>query len=372
MRTKLLIVLAVIGIAAGLVSAYYSGAQKPPLPPAFRPAQNPYAKGVYAEGIIESLQPHGENINIYPQVSGTITHILVTEGERVKKGAPLFQIDDSVQKAVVAQQKAAAEAALALLNQLRAQPRKEVLEVNKAQVAAAAASLKTAKDDLAIIKKSDAINPKSISRQQLIDATNAVNVAQSNLEVQHKNYELTKAGAWSYDIANQKQQYEAAQKTYESGEALLARYTVRAPVDGVVYSLLASKGSYASTSGIYETYTQGYNPVVVMGHSAPGYQVRCFVDEILVPRLPPLSQMQARMFLRGSDTSVPLKFVRIAPYVIPKVELSNQRTEKVDVRDLSVLFSFKPPAGVHLYPGMLVDVYLKEAAASRRSRVAKP
>jgi multidrug efflux pump subunit AcrA (membrane-fusion protein) len=172
----------------------------------------------------------------------------------VKKGAPLFQIDDSVQKAVVAQQKAAAEAALALLNQLRAQPRKEVLEVNKAQVAAAASILKTAKDDLAIIKKSDAINPKSISRQQLIDATNAVNVAQSNLQVQQRNYELTKAGAWSYDIANQKQQYEAAQKTYESGVALLARYTVRAPVDGVVYSLTASKGSYASTSGIYETY----------------------------------------------------------------------------------------------------------------------
>jgi HlyD family secretion protein len=359
LKTKLLIVLAVVGMAAGLVNAYFSGEKKPPLPPAFHPAQDPYAKGIYAEGIIESYQPNGENINIFPEVGGRVAHIYVREGQRVAKGTPLLQIDESIQLPTVAQEKAAAKAALAMLQELKAEPRAEVLAVNSAQVVAAKASLKSARDDLALLRKSYALSPKSVSTQQLTDAANAVKVAEANLLVQKKNYELTRAGAWSYDIQNQQHLFESAQKTYEAGKALLAKYTVRAPVDGVVLSIIAARGSFASTAGIYETYTQAYTPVIVMGEAKPSYQVRCFVDEILVPRLPALSQMKAKMYLRGTDIGIPLQFLRVAPYVIPKVELSDQRTELVDVRDLSVLFKFKPPKGVHLYPGILVDVYLQ-------------
>ncbi len=46
------------------------------------------------------------------------------------------------------------------------------------------------------------------------------------------------------------------------------------------------------------------------------------------------------------------------PYVSPKIQLSNQRLEKVDLRVLPVIFRFEPPAGVSIYPGELVDVYI--------------
>ncbi len=55
-------------------------------------------------------------------------------------------LDDSVQRATVEQQKSQAEAALALLKELKAQPRKENLDIAKAQVDFASASLKTAQD----------------------------------------------------------------------------------------------------------------------------------------------------------------------------------------------------------------------------------
>ena len=56
------------------------------LPPAYNPAANPFSKGIYANGIIESVQAQGENINIYPEVAGPITQVLVAEGAKVHKG----------------------------------------------------------------------------------------------------------------------------------------------------------------------------------------------------------------------------------------------------------------------------------------------
>ena len=359
MRHRLLLALVILGVVGGLVSAYVYGIRKKPLPPAFYPAQNPYAKGVYANGIIESYQSNGENINIFPEVTGTVTQILAKEGQTVKKGTPLLLIEDSVQRATVNQQKAQAEAALVTLRELKAQPRLENLKVSKAQVDAAAASLKTTQDSLSKLRRSHAMNPQSVSKDQLDNAENAFKVAKANLGVAQRQYQLTKAGAWIYDIQNQQRLYEALTKTYESGQALLAKYSIQAPVDGVVLAVRTAEGSYVGPQGSYGTYTQGYNPIIVMGYPQEPYlEVRCYIDEILIPRLP-ASQMQGQMQIRGTDRRIPLEFDRIQPYVSPKIQLSDQRTERVDVRVLPVLFRFKPPKDMKIYPGQLVDVYVE-------------
>ena len=43
--------------------------------------------------------------------------------------------------------------------------------------------------------------------------------------------------------------------------------------------------------------------------------VRCYVDEILVPRLPDPSKIKAQMSMRGSSAKVPMEFVRVQPFV---------------------------------------------------------
>jgi len=358
MRNKILFALSTIGILAGLVSAYIYGIEKKPQPPVFNPASNPYAKGVYSVGIIESYQTNGENINIYPEVPGTVTEILVSEGETVRKGKPLLAVDDSVQKATVEQLKSQAEAALALLEELKAQPRKENLEVSKAQVEYASASLKSAQDQFDKQRKSYELNPKSVSKNDLDNAENAVKVAKANLDVVRKQYELTKAGAWIYDVRNQEKQYDSLSKAFTSANALLSKYTLRAPADGIILSIKAAVGSYISPQGAYGTYTEGYSPVIVMGSSETFIAVRCYIDEILIHKLPPASQMKAQMSIRGTNISAPLEYVRVQPYVSPKIELSNQRTERVDVRVLPVIFRFQKLKNIDVYPGQLVDVYI--------------
>ena len=308
MRNKIIFILAIIGLLTGIVSAYIFGIEKKPQPPAFNPASNPYTKGIYANGIIESYQTNGANINIYPEVPGTIKKILVSEGEIIKKGTPLLLIDDSVQRATVEQQ--------------------------KSQIELAGASLKSSQDVLDKQRTSYELNPRSVSKNDLDNAENAVNVAKANMEVSRRQYDLALT--------------------------LLSKYTIKAPIDGSILSINAAVGSYISAAGSYDSYSQGFMPVLVMGSSQTYIGVRCYIDEILISRLPQASQMIARMSIRGTNISIPLEYVRVQPYVSPKIELSSQRTERVDVRVLPVLFRFEKPKDIEVFPGQLVDVYIGE------------
>jgi hypothetical protein len=65
-----------------------------------------------------------------------------------------------------------------------------------------------------------------------------------------------------------------------------------------------------------------------MGTAKGTLGVRVYVDEILIPRLPPKDKMKAQMFIQGTKISIPLEFVRMQPYVSPKIELSNQRQRR--------------------------------------------
>ncbi len=306
MRNKILIGLSVFGILLGAGSAYVLRPQPKPLPPAFKPAANPYQKGIYANGIIETVQASGANVNIYPEVSGTVTRIPVIEGQQVQAGDPLLVLDDTVQRSTT--------------------------ESARAQIGVALANYKNLKAQYDKLRASWNLDQRSVSRDALDTAENAAKGAKASLEL--------------------------ARKQYNAAEALLGKYTVRSLSGGTVLSINTAVGSYVSNQGVYDTYSRGSVPVLVMGNLGTGLAVRCYVDEILIQRLPDPSRINARMFIRGTDVSIPLKFVRIQPNVSPKIQLSSQRTERVDVRVLPVVFSFGKPANATLYPGQLVDVYI--------------
>lgn len=358
MKKNSIFILAIIGLVAGLIAAFLFSIERKAQPPVFAPISNPYQSAIYANGIIESDQDGGSNVNIYPEVSGPVTTVLVHEGQQVKAGTSLLTIDDSMQKASTEQLRLQAEAALALLQELRAQPRKETLQIAQSQVDLASANLKAAQDQYDKRRASYDIDARSISKDVLDTADDAVHQAAVALDVARKQYALTRAGAWSYDILNQRKQYEALQQAYQAARALSVKYTVKAQIDGVVLALNATVGSYVSPQGAYDSYTQALDPLLVMSGSQDTLAVRCYVDEILISRLPSPQHIQAQMAIRGTDIKVPLQFVRVQPYISPKIELSDQRQEKVDLRVLPVLFRFKMTSPTMAYPGQLVDVFI--------------
>jgi HlyD family secretion protein len=357
MRNKIIFSLAIVGVLAGLLAAYLFGIQRKAQPPVFKPATSPFVTAIFANGIIESDQTSGSNINLYPDVSGSVTQVLVKEGQNVTAGTVLLKIDDSVQMQTTAQLHSQAQAALALLNELKAEPRKETLEIARSQVELALSNVKAARDQYDKDRASYDADPHSISKSVLDIAEDTLQQADAALDVARRQYDLTKAGAWSYDILNQQKTYDSLIQAYEAANALLVKYTIRAQKDGVVLALYVTAGGYVSSLGVYDTYTQGQDPMLVIGPPQEYLGVRCFVDEILVSRLPNAWHIRAQMSIRGSDIKIPLEFVRVQPYVSPKIELSSERQEQVDLRVLPVIFRFRKQ-DASVYPGQEVDVYI--------------
>lgn len=83
---------------------------------------------------------------------------------------------------------------------------------------------------------------------------------------------------------------------------------------------------------------------LAVGTDRDSLQVRAYVDETLVHELPAPSKLTGRMFIRETNTSVPLMFVRVPPYVSPKIERSDEWQERVDVPVLPLIFRFRSGA----------------------------
>ena len=78
-----------------------------------------------------------------------------------------------------------------------------------------------------------------------------------------------------------------------------------------------------------------------MGNLDP-YHVRVSIDEEDIPRLK--LNAPARAKLRGDlqQREVPMQFVRIEPYVIPKTSLTGANTERVDTRVMQIIYAIDP------------------------------
>ena len=72
-------------------------------------------------------------------------------------------------------------------------------------------------------------------------------------------------------------------------------------------------------------------------------------------------------YIKGDTKNpVPLTFVRVEPYVIPKTSLTGASTERVDTRVLQVIYSLQRPKTTPIYVGQQVDVYIDAGTGDPR------
>src|SRR5262249_49403680 len=84
--------------------------------------------------------------------------------------------------------------------------------------------------------------------------------------------------------------------------------------------------------------------------------VRADFDEVDIARFD--TRFPAKAFTRGAaDRPIPLRFVRVEPYVQPKKSLTGSSTERVDTRVLQVIYAIdRSQPGVYI--GQQLDVFV--------------
>lgn len=276
--------------------------------PLVEPSGAPYADSIGARGIVESID---ENVRIAPNLPGLIAEVMVKVGDQVKKGDPLFREDTRDAEAKVANQKAQ----LGLLQ----------AKVNEASV-------------LLADRQDSYQRTQKLSRKDVV----------SDDDLQRKYYAVRSAET---ALATTKADLDLAIAQLAQAQVNLELLTVRAPRNGEILKVDLRAGEYASVPP-----TDLNNPSLLLGETR-FLQLRADVDEDSASRIRPGAPAVA--FIKGMRTDpIPLRFVRIEPYVTTKKSLTGDSTERVDTRVLQVIYQFDH-SKIPVYVGQQMDVFIE-------------
>ena len=252
------------------------------------------------------IEAVGENVAIGSPADGIVQEVFVSVWQPVKKGDPLFQIES---------------------RELEAD-----LKIHLAKEKVALAELQTIHDQLTRIQSIK--DQRAISQEELRFKENEENVLAAKLE----------------QIRSEK----------EKIEVMITRLTVRSPIDGVVIQKNIKAGEFLVSAN------NDQPPMVVGDISA--LQIRVDIDEQNASHIS--AHAPGTAFPKNRPNySIPLTFVRIEPYVIPKKSLTGSGKEKVDTRVLQLIYTCQPPQDISLYIGQQVDVFIERTNVQEKSSI---
>jgi len=310
--------LALCGVGAVLFLVKGQGTQPANPGPVSPPPRSPYARTVASTGLIEASR---ENVKVAAPREGLVTRVLVKVGDAVKAGDPLFQLDDREVRARIR----LLEAQVA---SLRAQS-----GVDEAQIADLADQVRR----FAQLGRNRVATEDEVKRREFSLAT-----------------ARARAAATAAAIA-------VAEEAVRQAGTDLELLTVRSPRDGRLLQVNLREGEFAALKSA--------EPLMLLG-DVDRFQVRAEVDEqdavLMRPDQPAVASLKGH-----SDLRVPLQFVRIEPYVVPKRSLTGDSLERVDTRVLQVVYAFDRP-GFPVYVGQQVDVFIQRPEAARSAAISTP
>lgn len=222
---------------------------------------------VSTNGKVEPLQ----NFEAHAPVGTTVKKILVREGDQVKKGQLLAQLDDAQARSQAARAQAQVLAAEADLSAIQKGGNREEVLTLESQITKARTDRDTAQrnlDALRRLREQGAASPGEIKNAE--DQLKRAN-ADLDLLLQKQKNRYSQP-----EISRVEGQKSEAQAAYSATEDLLSQLNIRAPFEGIVYSLPVQQGAYLNPGDL-----------VLEEADLSKVRVRAFVDEPDVGRLAP-------------------------------------------------------------------------------------
>jgi HlyD family secretion protein len=227
------------------------------------------------EDIVNSIVTNGkiepeEDFQAHAPMATTVKKIYVHEGDVVKKGKLLVQLDDADARATAAKALAQLRAAEADLNSVGAGGTHEEVLNNQSALVKAHGELEAAQRNYDAMRRLK--DGGAASDAELQDADSRLKQAQSNAQVLEQKL---KGGRYSRpEVARVQAQADEARATYQAAQDLLHNSNITAPRDGMVYALPVRESAYVNQGDL-----------VVGVADLKHIQVRAFVDEPDIGRL---------------------------------------------------------------------------------------
>jgi len=220
---------------------------------------------VSTNGKVEPL----ENFEAHAPIGTTVKKLLVKEGDHVKKGQLLVEMDDAEARSTAAQALAQIRGAQADLSAVQAGGTQEEVYTVESQLSKARSARDTAQRNLAALERLEKDGAASAgevktAEDQLQRANADVMLLEQKRKDRYSKPEIAKVEA-------EKAQAQAA---YDAAEDTLRELNIRAPFDGIVYSLPEIQGAYVNPGDL-----------ILQEADLSKVRVRAFVDEPDVGRL---------------------------------------------------------------------------------------
>lgn len=228
----------------------------------------------YREDITSSIATNGriepiQNFQAHAPISTTVKRLDVHQGEWVKAGQPLLQLDDSEARAQLARAQAQLKGSESELQSVSTGGTQEEVLSSQTSLVKARADLDVAQRNLSAMQR--LVQTGAASQAEVDAAQNQVRIAEANVHMlEQKLHDRFSKG----QIGHAEAQVAEARAALAASSDLLRNLNVSSPFAGMAYNLPVKKDSFVSAGDLLVE-------VADLHH----VRVRAFVDEPEIGRL---------------------------------------------------------------------------------------
>lgn len=322
MKKRLFTIAAIIAVAVSTATVIWGHSARPSV----KSVATPQDWIVAGAGRVE---PESEDIKLGAELSGKLKSVSVEEGDHVKRGQLLAELENADYHAQVASAQAEVHETEAQLRKVVNGARREERREAFSNVEQARAVMNNAETEMHRREKLFAAGV--ISREEADQFAKEYDVAKAKYQEMAEHHKLVDESAREEDRDMAQANLSAARARLEQAEAMLAKTYVRSPIDGTVLRKHHRLGESVSNGSTVP------DPIVTIG-ATNLLRVRVDVDEADVSKL----TLGQRAYITA-DAYGDKKFwghvVRIGQELGRKNVRTDEPTERVDMKILETMIA---------------------------------
>jgi HlyD family secretion protein len=303
------------------------------------------------------VEPFSEDIKIGSELSGRLKSVFVEEGDAIRRGQVLAELENADYRAQLESARANVAARQAALRKVINGARRQERDEAWSSVGEAKAVMDNAQSELH--RRQELFAAGVVAREELERYAREADVAQAKYQSAVEQHSLVDDHAREEDRSLAEADLQLARAQLEEAQARYEKTFIRSPIDGAVLRKHHRSGESVSNSSTVP------DPILTIGDRKT-LRVRVDVDETDVSKV----RIGQKAYVTA-DAFGKQKFwgrvVRVGQQLGPKNVRTDEPTERVDTKILETLVELD--SGTELPDGLRVDAFIvpdgAEVVASR-------